>query len=235
MQDERRTSILGGFLKNKWVRLILIIDVVIIAGVIGVVIWGSTKTATINFNIAPVDAKIQIDGSGEYYNGSYQIHPGTHSVTITHDGLTPKTISVDTQSGYVTTLSAFLNNNGDYSFYELKDNYASFLKLAEIASSENNITTDHDTSAEQFISEFKRIISIMEILPIKGYVYADQRVNSSTAGFTIRDGRGQEECKSTACLLVNYYGKDYEQTVTESIEKAGYNPDDYQIIYERYN
>ena len=234
MQDERRTSILGGFLKNKWVRLILIIDVVIIAGVIGAVIWGSTKTATINLNITPVDAKIQIDGSGEYYNGSYQIHPGTHNITITHNGLTPKTISVDTQSGYVTTLSTFLSDD-DFSFYKLKDNYTSFLKLAEIASSENNITTDHDTSAEQFIPEFTHIMSIMEALPIKGYVYAEPGVNASTAGFTIRDGRGQEDCKVSACLLVNYYGKDYEQTVIESIEKAGYNPDDYQIIYERYN
>ncbi len=234
MQNGGSVSHLRLFLSNKWVKIILIIDAVILIAIVAILIINAMKTATIYLNITPVDAKIQIDGSGEYYNGSYQIHPGTHNVTITHDGLTPKTISVDTQSGYVTTISTFLSDD-DFSFYKLKDNYTSFLKLAEIASSENNITTDHDTSAEQFIPEFTHIMSIMEALPIKGYVYAEPGVSASTAGFTIRDGRGQEDCKVSACLLVNYYGKDYEQTVIESIEKAGCNPDDYQIIYERYN
>lgn len=235
MQNDGSISPVRAFLRNKWVRLVLIIDVIAIIAVIGILIWNATKTATINFNIAPVNAKIQIDGRGDYSNGTYRAQPGTHEITISRDGLTTKTFTLDLKSGYDATLTTFLSNNGNFEFYELKDNYESFQKLAEIASSSNNITTDHDTSAEQFISNLEQILSITDVLPIKGYVYAEPSVNSSTAGFAIRNGTGETECEKITCLLVNYYGKDYESAVMESIQDAGYNPTNYQIIYERYN
>ena len=236
MQNDGSISPVRVFFRSKWVRIILIIDVLAVIAVIGVLIWNATKTATINFNIAPTDAKIQIDGRGEYYNGSYQVHPGKHTITISHDGLETKNFEIDLKSGYDTTLAAFLKGtNNSYEFYELKDNYESFQKLAQIAGKDNNITTDHDTSAEEFIADFQHTLTIMDTLPIKGYVYADPSVNSSTAGFAIRNGISKEGCEMTACLLVNYYGKDYESAVEKAITDAGYNPADYQLLYERYN
>lgn len=235
MQNDGSISPVRVFLRNKWVRLVLVIDILAIITVIGILIWNATKTAVINFNIAPVDAKIQIDGRGEYYNGSYQVHPGNHEITISHDGLTTKIFNLDLKSGYNTTLTTFLSDNGNFDFYTFKNNYTSFDKLAEIASKDNNITTDGDTSAEQFIDNFRNTLSIMEKLPIKGYVYADSSTNSSTAGFAIRNGISKEGCEKTACLLVNYYGKDFESAVADAITDAGYNPANYQIIYERYN
>ena len=237
MQNEDgNISPLKAFFKNKWVKLILVLDVIAIIAIIAIMVFNSTKTATVSFDVAPVDAKIQLNGQGDYKNGSYQVHPGTYEVTISHDGLETKTFTVDLPSGYVATVATFLTGpNNDLSFYELKDNYLSYQKLASIASAENNITTDHDTSAEEFIADFGRKISILEVLPIKGYVHADPAVSASTAGFTIRDGRDREICEKTTCLLVNYYGTDYEESVMEKIKEAGYDPVDYQIFYERYN
>ncbi|MDO5451472.1 MAG: hypothetical protein Q4F56_00060 [Candidatus Saccharibacteria bacterium] len=235
MQNDRYVSPLKQFFSNKWVKIVLAIDAVVIIAVVAILIGNSSKTATVNFNIAPLDAKIQIDGQGEYYNGAYQIHPGSHTVTISRDNLTTKTFTIDFQPDYSTTVCTFLSNDGNFEFYEFKDNYESYQQLAAIASAENNITTDQDTSAEAFLSNFQQILSFLKILPIKGYVYAEPGVNASSAGFTIQDGGGKEKCERTNCLLVNYYGKGYEDAAMEEIEKAGYNPTDYQIIYERYD
>jgi len=46
-------------------------------------------------------------------------------------------------------------------------------------------------------------------------------------------GVAKKECEKSACLIVKYYGKGYEDEVIRKIEKAGYDPEDYQIIYER--
>ena len=107
-------------------------------------------------------------------------------------------------------------------------------KLESIASAEDNITTDHDTSAEGFIKNYKRMMSISEILPIKKYIHADPEINTSTGGFIIQEGTSDAGCEKIACLLVEYFGRGYEKTVIETIEDAGYEPTDYQIIYERY-
>ena len=223
------------FLRNKWVRLVLVIDVIVVIAIIGILIFNASKTAIVSFNVAPIDAKIQLNGQGEYSDGSYQVLPGTYEITISHDNLTPKTFTLELKPNHETTLVAFLSDNGNFEFYKLMDNSASYQRLTEIASKSNNITTDHDTSAEQFISDFNQILSITKVLPIKGYVHADPSISASTAGFTIRDGRSKEECERIACLLVNYYGNGYEETVAEKIKEAGYNPADYQIVYERYN
>lgn len=229
-------SPLGAFFRNKWVRIILIIDVIAIFVVAGILIWQATKVSTIIFNIAPVDATISVSGNTDYSNGQYAITPGTYEINISHEGLEPKTLSVDIGPHDVVTVNTFLiGADNNFEFYELKENYASYDKLKSIASADNNITIDQDVSAEGFISEFEQIMSIMNILPIKGFVYADPSVNASTAGFTIRDGQSKEECERSACLLVNYYGRDYEEAVMERIEEVGYNPANYQIIYERYN
>ena len=234
MQNDGSISPVKQIFRNKWVRIVLIIDVVILFVIIGVIIWDSTKNTTINFNVTPVDAKIQIDGQGEYSNGSYQIHPGHHTITINHDGFAAKSFTMDLQSDYDTTLVTFLSNGTDFSFYTIKDNFSSFQKLVDIASKGNNITTDQDYSAESFISDFQHKLSISKVLPIKGYVHGALGVSASTAGFAIREGGNNSECEKIACLLVNYYGKGYEEEVMKKIKETGYDPADYQIVYERY-
>lgn len=235
MQDDN-VSYLKAFFRNKWVRIVLILDVIAIAVVIGVYVRQATKISTISFNIAPVDATISVNGDSSYKNGRYSITPGTYEVKISHKDLETKTMKINIESRHyvaVTTFLAGADNNFD--FYAQRNRSSSYQKLKDIASKDNNITTDSDTSAQDFIENFEHILSITDKLPIKGYVYADPNASSSTGGFAIRDGQSNKKCEKAACLLVKYYGKDYEEEVKKQIKEAGYNPDDYQLIYERYS
>ncbi|MBR3228964.1 hypothetical protein IKF67_01895 [Candidatus Saccharibacteria bacterium] len=232
--EDGNTSPLRVFFRKKWVRLVLIADVLIIIAIIVAFIIKASRVSTLNFNVTPLDATISVNGDTSYSNGAYSVSPGTYQITISHPDLETKTFTVNIDSHYVSTITTFLTDgNNNFDFYKLKENYGSLQKLIEIASAGNNTTTDHDTSAEDFIKDFKHILSIYEKLPIKDYIYAESTANASSAGFAIREGK--DGCEMTACLLVNYYGENFKDTVLEKIKEAGYNPSDYQILYERYN
>ena len=233
--EEGNVSPLRAFFRKKWVRVVLCVNLIMVIVVIGAIIYNSTKTSSLVFNVTPIDATISVNGNNNYSNGMYKFTPGTYEITISHTDLKPKTFTVKLEPHCVYTIVTFLvGQDNNFEFYELKENVASTNELQKIASADENITTDHDASAEQFISEYKRKMSIMELLPLKGYVHANQEVGASTAGFTIRNGFESEKCKKMACLLVNYYGIDYEEAVQNKIKDAGYSANDYEIVYERY-
>ena len=238
--DAGDASPIKQFFRNKWVRLILIVDVITIIVVIAIIVNNATKTATINFNIAPVDASIQIGatGGGGYTNGSYNLHPGTYDITISHDGLESKTFTLDLQSGYSTTLTTFLTGEGNnFDFYTLKDNYDSLQKLIAIASQDSNITTDHDTSAEQFIADFQHNHQFLSLSPI-----VDKTPSKYGKGAGIRyeydtlkieDGFSLEQCTHVLCLRITDTSGEKEKYALSVVKKLGYDPDAFQVIYEK--
>ncbi len=232
MQDSD-SSLLREFFRNKYIRIFLIIDILAVLAVIGLLIYRATRISTIYINVAPLNATVSINGTN-YSNGQYDITPGSYNIKISREGLETKTISVNIEPHHYVTVTTFLTDaNKSFDFYKLKNNYGSYQKLKSIASAEKNITTDNDTSAQEFIANYDRITSILDKLPLKGYVYTESGVNMPTGGFAIHNGESTQKCDRRACLLVKYYGKDYENAVTEKIKAAGYNPDDYQIVYER--
>ena len=231
MQNDGNVSALKQFFRNKWVRVILVADVLAIIATIGVLIWNATKTATINFSIAPIDAKIQIDGHGEYYNGSYNLHPGNYTVSISHDNLVTKTFNLELKSGYDTTITAFLTGeNGNLEFYTLKDNFESFQKLAQIASKGNNATTDQDTSAESFIQNFQQAYALWQSeLPIRYAVHGEY-------GYLVKDVtiRANYNCIHYLCIEALMRGTDDEDLVSSLLEEKGFNLEEYEIEYKIY-
>ncbi len=255
MQNDGSTSPLRQFFGQKWVKAILAFDALAIVAILGVVIWNATKTAIIVLDVAPIDASIQI-GHGGYTNGQYRLHPGSYDIVISRDGLESKTLSVELKSGFITTVSAFLSGAAsedsdasspdgsesapDFSFYEQKNNYASFQKLAEIASKGNNKTIDQDPSAESFIIEYPAKIKKMQaVLPITYTEYGldpeSQSGESLKLDITIRDGRDSDQCETSACIEVLMVAPSDSKTIVEELlARKGIRADDYEIVYKIY-
>ena len=234
MRDSNNSP-LKEFFHNKYILAFLVIDIIAIIALVGIFTNRAAKVSSIYFNVTPVDATISVNGDKHYKNGQFDIAPGKYKVEISHEGLETKTFDVDIESRDYASVVIFLaDTDHNFDFYKLQNNYESFRKLKDIASAENNITTDNDTSAETFIVDYGHIMSIVDILPLKGYVYSEPSANMSTGGFTIKNGLYKEQCQKSACLIVQYYGKDYEKEVSKTIKEAGYKPEDYQLIYERY-
>lgn len=232
MQDND-TSFFREFIRNKYIKLFLILDIIAILAVIGLLIYRATRISKIYFNVAPLDATISVNGVN-YSSGQHDITPGSYEIKISADGLEAKTLSINIEPHHYVTVATFLSDNGKtFEYYKFKKNQGSYLRLKSIASAENNITTDSDTSAQDFIIKYEQALTIYDKLPLKGYLYEEPSVSMSTGGFAIQDGRSKDQCDKMNCLIVRCYGKNYENAVLEKIKEAGYNPEDYQIIYER--
>ncbi|RYC75003.1 hypothetical protein [Candidatus Nanosyncoccus alces] len=235
MQDGS-VSPIGNFFRNKWVRAILAVDILAIIGIVTVVIYNLTKNAIIDFTIAPIDATITVNGNSNYHNGSFQFHPGTYEVTISHESLDPKTFIIELQPDSDVAITTFLSEDGIFDFYKLKDNYSSYLMLERIASPNNNQTTDHDTSAEEFILQQEQKNSISEFTPIRFAICENPatRVNCDAVEVTYDYS---EKCDNQKCLIIK--GRKEELTndviteLTNQLSSRGYNLDNYRYIYEQ--
>lgn len=221
-------SPIGSFFRNKWVRLILVIDVLAIIGIIAVIIYNSTKNSIINFTIAPIDATITVNGNSSYHNGSYQFHPGTYEITISHNDLDTKTFTINLQSNSNAAITTFLSKNGDFGFYELKDNYTSFLMLSRIAASSDNQTTDHDNSAESFIADFQRNYELRQTqLPVS---YSEYNEDGKLSKYI--SVRSNDRCIITLCLKALIYNESDKLLVDSLLQGKGFRLEDFEIEYE---
>ena len=229
MQDGS-VSPIGNFFRNKWVRAILVIDVLTIIGVVTVVIYNLTKNAIIDFTIAPIDATITVNGNSNYHNGSFQFHPGTYEVTISHESLDPKTFIIELQPDSDVAITTFLSEDGFFDFYKLKDNYSSYLMLERIASPNNNQTTDNDTSAEDFIANFQESYNLYQTkLPV---TYSEYDDNGKLIKYiSVRDGHN---CTFTLCLITSIYDEKDKDFVKSLLLDAGFNMENFEIEYKIY-
>ena len=188
--------------------------------------------AYISFNVAPVDAKITINGSGDYKNDgqAYSLTPGTYEVRISHAELDAKTFVVNLESEYNTVITTFLSKDGDFYFYTLKNNYGSFYKLASIASVEDNQTTDNDTSAEEFIARFQRDNYLYSTqLPATYSEYNDE--GKLTKYISVRKSYN---CLVTLCLEAIIPNEEDKKIAESLLQGKGFNLEDFEIEYRTH-
>lgn len=236
MQDGS-VSPIKAFFRNKWVRSILVLDLIAIIFIIALVISNATKTSAITFNVVPAESQILINGEN-YINGTYHITPGTYEVEISHPDLDTKIFTVDLEHSDIATITTFLHQGNDFNFYELKENLDSLFELTNIASAGYNQTTDQDTSAETFIADFQRNydlyltkLPIVDQTPSKyGIEYG---VNYEYDTLTIQNGDSLSECEKTICLYITDTSGEKEQFALSVIEKFGFDKNLYQVVYEK--
>ena len=232
--QEGNTSPIGKFFRNKWVRMIGAVDaiflVIIIAVAVSAPVNQSIHSATISFNIIPMMANISVNGSGDYKsNGeAYSLAPGHYDVTISYPNLATKTLSIDLEENSNTTITTFLTDENFY-YYKLRDNYGAFLALAGIASANNNQTTDHDTSAEAFITKFQKDYEkYTNDLPIS---YSEHDEKGRLTKYIVI--RADYDCSVTLCLKATL-DEDDKHKVEDMLKEKGFNVEDYEITYKFY-
>lgn len=236
MQEDITLSPIQAFFRNKWVRLCLLFDILLIIILIGILIWQSTKVSTIIFNITPLNSKITI-GNEQYENGQYAITPGTYTVTISHDDLATKSFTVNISPQSVTTITTFLSDNSKtFDFYKQKANYMSYKKLEEIASADNNITTDDDHTAETFITNFNEQYALIEnSLPIRytSYEHDVDGWDSLTEQIIIIRPDEDDSCSKTLCVKALMGLNDNKKQVDIMLKEKNINTEEVEIIYEK--
>ncbi|MBQ2695476.1 hypothetical protein IJG04_02450 [Candidatus Saccharibacteria bacterium] len=236
MQYDEDVSPARKFFHSKYTRAVLIMDVIVILIVVGVVIFNSTKTATIDILTVPSIAKVKID-NGEYSSGTYRIHPGNHTAEISAEGFQPKNISITAESGAISKIYVYLvPEDGTFEWYTLKENYDDFEQLTAIASNGNNTTTDQDTSAEEFINIFQKNYQIyQESLPISKSEYGvgPNGDTYKTKDILIEKNK-KDYCRLYICMKAIIIGGEKEDADQLILEK-GFNIENIEVFYDVSN
>ncbi len=195
----------------------------------------ATETATINFNIVPADATVTINGSGDYKNNgpAYSFLPGTYEVQISHPDLDTKILTINLEPNSNLTVTTFLSKDNNFYYYTLYGNYGNFYKLASIASAQDNQTTDNDTSAETFISNYQQQYRLYKTeLPIEYRESTGFGANLLILkNITIREGYN---CAITLCVQALIVGTDSKEFINSLLEEKGFNIEDLEIEYKFY-
>ena len=219
MYDAQNLSPLQAFLRSKWVRVVLVVDVLLVLLLIGVAIFQNTKTATVDILTVPSVAKVKI-GGGEYESGAYRIHPGDYEVTVYADGFVTKTVPVEARAGEISKVWVYLvpeEDNLNYYAQHVDDWY--------------NMGLMSDEEAQRVY----KLLSIQEELPMD---YAEREEDDEgeinlVKDITISANNGYG-CKVHYCLKVATVLDKNEETVRGLLAEKGFNLDDYEVEWKVY-
>lgn len=216
--------------RHKVISGLACVNIIAIIAVIIAVIVHHAKTATIDINVAPINAEITLNGRKYDNFESYEVLPGNYHVKIAMDGMQVKEYDINlANDGFVRIWDYLLDANGGYDYY---------FTHPEDEAALANIISEDDTAALEFIAEYEKIVSILNDLPLieeslskNGGLYG---VNYMYDTVTISSGRDLESCTSgDLCLLVTDTSGTKEEQALQIIRRLGYDPNNYQIIYEK--
>ena len=175
------------------------------------------NSGTLDLLVAPTESNIIINGK-HYHNGTHYLLPGTYTVDISMDGFTSKTFDISISVGTTTSLHTYLvQDDGSMSWY---DSHPEDLSI---------LTTIGDTEAIKKSQEYADKYPVIDAMPI---IYAQYSDNYQTYTEFRIDGGSFSGCKKDFCLKITDTTGGNMDNALRMIREAGYNPDDYEILYE---
>lgn len=198
-------GVVAGFL--ALVAIILVIFVIYL-----------NNNAILDLVVAPSFADVEINGK-PYTTGTYRLAPNENvTATITADGFTTKEVSFSLINGDTTQLYVYLiPEDGNMDWY------------IQHPSEMMILNTIGDTEAAIASAAYREDYPISTILPILVV-----EVNPETYDWTeFRIDSGNfENCKTEYCVKITDSTGGNRQRALNIIREKGFNPDDYEIIYE---
>lgn len=202
------------FIKSHPLLVIVFSVLIFITGVLFITALSLKDTSEIELRIAPSSATVTIDGK-PYENGTFRISTGVHTIKIEKSGFTTKEYTFDTTKTD-KIYDYLLENDGGYTWY--LNHKEDALLLTSIG---DYLTTLEST---KYTSEYP----VSTVLPI---IYAHYDEDYNYTEYRI-DGGSFTGCDTDFCIKVTDTTGGNLDAAKQKIRDAGYNPDDYQILYE---
>ena len=170
-----------------------------------------SKNAELILLVAPSTATLKIDGH-KVASGSIKLRAGSHTLVISGEGFEEKQIDFEIAKHETKSINAYAGNDNNFEYYLKHDTEID--RLALVA----------DEEAIKFINNYRKSKTILELLPI--VVAKEYGAKSSTLS------RG-DVCERSYCLKITDDNADLRKEMEAKIVELGYDPENYEIIYER--
>lgn len=204
--------------KKKLLIILVVFFVIVILSSVIFYLINRQKTASLDILIAPSSATVRLNGKKYKTNQTYQLKPGSYTVTISASEFISQEFTISLSDNQSDKLYTILNPEvGNEDWYE---QHPKDLNIA-------NIISDYYSNLN--LQEYREKYPIVNILPIQVV-----EVNQTTYDWTeYRIDYGNfTGCDSDFCLKITDSTGDNYNNAIEKMKSAGYNPEQYQIIYE---
>ncbi len=209
--------------QRKRGKIIIVSGIIVFIAIVAIsiifFIIDSQKTATLHTIIAPSFAKMNIDGKTYPINKDIRFKPGEYTVTIIANDFETQERKLNLQEHQTTTLALYLNpEEGDpFNWYETHDEeYSYYLSAANYLANE---------SAANYAAKYPIVTAIpftvVEVDPVT-YDWTEYSVT----------GGNFDGCKTDFCVKITDTTGGNREKALQKIREKGFNPDDYQILYE---
>jgi hypothetical protein len=204
-------------LNQQQLRLVIFVLIGLLTVVLAWAIFTATTftalvtTGQLKLAVVPSDSSIKIDNSGAS-SGTLQLAPGSHTITVSRSGFATKTVTVTIQLKQLGTESVVLQANSQEGLDYLA------------AHPEEQQAGEGATGAEvnQVGQQITDANPLIKLLPYQG---ADFQINAGVS----HKHPGQATAVGIYIAASSTAG---QQHALSWIKAQGYNPSDYEIIYE---
>ena len=204
--------------RHKVLSMVLFLNVILVLVAILIVTLHLSKTATVDIMVAPSEAVVELNGVSYGNQQAHDVRPGNYHVKISMAGMQTKEYDLELVENEFARIRTYLvDENGGFSYYV--EHPEDMEILEDVA----------DAEAKEFLEEYGRLHAIVDVLPL---TYANTFDENATevVSISIEWGTGSECKEKPYCLVVHdYTGKNTEKAL-DMIRKAGYNPDDFEIV-----
>lgn len=217
----KKTPTIDQHKRNVQIAIIgtIVAFIVLVIAAIILFIQDTKRTATLEITVAPSFAKVEIDGKTYKTSGVERLEPGHYSVKVSADDFTPKETEIDLTNGETTQLMlALMPTDGSMQWYI--DHPSEMMILNTIG----------DAEALKTANNYHELYPISKALPI--IVVEVDKTTYAWTEYRI-DGGTFEGCKNKDfCVKITDSTGGNKDTAYAKIRASGYNPDDYEVIYE---
>lgn len=179
----------------------------------------SRKTATLHTIIAPSFAKIIINNKTFTPNHDIRLEPGEYTVAVQAENFQSQEQKLTLEDHQTTTLALYLdpNDGNAFTWYETHDKeYSYFLSASNYLA--NQSATEY---AEKYPISAILPFTVVEVDPVT-YDWTEYKVG----------GGKFDGCNSDYCIKITDTTGGNREKALDKIREKGFNPNDYQILYE---
>ncbi len=185
---------------------------------ISLYIYNLRFSAQLNIVVAPTFAKVEIAGRKFSSEEIAKVEPGETTAKITADGFQPQEVNLTIAEDGENNLYAYLLPEGDEGLSWYAKNDAEGMRLTAVSDAQARI------ASVEYLARYP----ITAMLPIQVVENANEKYNWHA--YRIDSGKF-EGCQRDFCVRITDESGGNRERALQKIRDAGYNPDDYEIIY----
>lgn len=174
----------------------------------------SSSSGTLNIqSIVPTDASVTVDNHQVNSNGNVSVTPGQHTVVAKRNGFADKTLNTTVKAGETQNVNIIMTPNSNVGYQWLTDHPDAAVQF------EGQQGAQYTQNSQTTTDKNPLIAYLPEIRPTWRIDYGKSKAHPNDP--------------TAVAIIITYGGADIDkQNALQWIKDQGFNPDDYEIIFQ---